>query len=44
MLAALRSHVLSEAYLNNLVVARAALGDDVGLMGALALAQKIGQF
>ena len=43
MLAALRSHVLSEAYLNDLVVARAALGDDVGLMGALALAQTIGQ-
>ncbi len=43
MQAALRTHVLSEAYLKDLVVARAALGDEVGLMGALALAQSVGQ-
>lgn len=40
---ALRSHVLSEAYLKDLLLTTAALGDEVGLMGALALAQSIGQ-
>lgn len=37
--AALKSHVMSPAYLQNLVITQAALGDDAGLMGALALAQ-----
>jgi glucokinase len=40
---ALREHVLSEAYLKDLVLTTAALGDEVGLMGALALAQSLGQ-
>ncbi len=31
-------HVLSQKYLENLTLTTAALGDDVGLMGALALA------
>jgi len=38
---ALREHVLSAQYLQDLVLTTAALGDDVGLMGALALAQSI---
>jgi glucokinase len=37
--AALKSHVMSPAYLQDLVITQAALGDDAGLMGALALAQ-----
>ncbi len=37
--AALHEHVLSAQYLDNLTLATAALGDDVGLKGALALAQ-----
>ncbi|HNT23449.1 MAG TPA: ROK family protein [Anaerolineales bacterium] len=36
---ALHEHVLSAQYLDNLTLATAALGDDVGLKGALALAQ-----
>jgi glucokinase len=43
MKTALREHVLSEAYLKDLVLTTAALGDDVGLMGALALAQSLVQ-
>jgi glucokinase len=37
--AALRSHVLSSMYLQDLVITTAALGDDAGLMGSLALIQ-----
>ena len=37
--AALREHVLSAQYLENLTLTTAALGDEVGLKGALALAQ-----
>jgi glucokinase len=36
---ALHEHILSPQYLENLTLATAALGDEVGLMGALALAQ-----
>ncbi len=35
--ASLRAHVFNPAYLENLVVTPAALGDDAGLLGALAL-------
>jgi glucokinase len=35
---ALREHVMSPEFLKNLTITTAALGDDVGLMGALALA------
>lgn len=35
--ATLRKHVMSPDYVNNLKVTTASLGDDVGLMGALAL-------
>jgi glucokinase len=35
---AMSEHVLSQKYLENLTLTTAALGDDVGLMGALALA------
>jgi glucokinase len=38
---AMNEHVLSKQYLENLVLTTAALGDEVGLMGALALAQQI---
>jgi glucokinase len=38
---AMHEHILSEKYLENLVLTKAALGDNVGLMGALALAQKL---
>jgi glucokinase len=34
---ALEKHVMDKSYLNDLVIANAALGDDAGLMGALAL-------
>jgi glucokinase len=34
---ALEKHVMDQSYLKNLVIANAALGDDAGLMGALAL-------
>ena len=37
--AALKKHVISSQYTDNLVIRQAALGDDAGLMGALALAQ-----
>jgi glucokinase len=39
---AMSEHVLSKKYLDNLTLTTAALGDDVGLMGALALAQTLG--
>jgi glucokinase len=35
----LRAHVFHSHYLDDLVIARAALGDDAGLLGALALAR-----
>jgi len=35
----LRKHVFHPHYLDNLVITRAALGDDAGLLGALALAR-----
>lgn len=35
----LRRHVLHPHYLDNLVITKAALGDDAGLLGALALAR-----
>lgn len=38
---AMREHVISTKYLDNLTVTPSALGDDVGLMGALALAQTL---
>ena len=41
--AALQQHVISEQYLQDLVLTTAALGDDVGLLGALALAQSLAQ-
>jgi len=37
--ASLRSHVFNPRYLENLTITTAALGDDAGLLGALALAQ-----
>jgi hypothetical protein len=37
--ASLRKHVFNPRYLENLVITTAALGDDAGLLGALALAQ-----
>ncbi len=41
--ASLCEHVLSIQYLENLVLTTADLGDDVGLMGALALAQTLAE-
>jgi glucokinase len=38
---AMCEHVLSSKYLENLILTKASLGDDVGLMGALALAQNL---
>ena len=38
---AMREHVLSNKYLEDLILTKASLGDEVGLMGALALAQKL---
>jgi glucokinase len=38
---AMSKHVISTKYLENLTLTTAALGDDVGLMGALALAQNL---
>lgn len=38
---AMTEHVMSTKYLENLTLTTAALGDDVGLMGALALAQSL---
>jgi glucokinase len=40
MRAALKDQVLSPAYLDRLVISQAALGDDAGLLGALALARE----
>ena len=37
--ASMRAHIFSPAYLKNLVVTPAALGDDAGLLGALALVE-----
>lgn len=42
MRSAMSEHALSPKYLENLTLTTAALGDDVGLMGALALAQTLG--
>lgn len=39
--AAMSENVMSKKYLDNLTLTTAALGDEVGLMGALALAQSI---
>ena len=39
--AALCEHVMSPDYLKNLTITTAALGDEVGLMGALALAHTL---
>jgi hypothetical protein len=38
MRTAMEKHVYSPCYLDDLVLTTAALGDDVGLIGALALA------
>lgn len=40
---AMSEHVISKKYLENLTLTTAALGDEVGLMGALALAQQLDQ-
>jgi glucokinase len=40
---AMTEHVMSKKYLENLTLTTAALGDEVGLMGALALAQQLDQ-
>ncbi|MEJ2597296.1 MAG: ROK family protein [Anaerolineales bacterium] len=37
----LKKHVLTNHYLDHLTIANAALGDDAGLMGALALAREL---
>mgnify|MGYP001163345546 CR=1 FL=1 len=39
--ASLKSHILSDMYLQDLVITTASLGDDAGLMGALVLAQSM---
>jgi len=39
---AMNEHVISKKYLENLTLTTSTLGDEVGLMGALALAQTIG--
>jgi glucokinase len=41
LIATMRASVMSPHYLDNLTVTTAALGDEVGLMGALALAQSL---
>jgi glucokinase len=41
MRAAMRENVMSPKYLDDLIITTAALGDDVGLIGALALAQTL---
>ncbi len=38
---AMEKHVMSKKYLENLTLTKADLGDEVGLMGALALAQQL---
>ncbi|HSB65083.1 MAG TPA: ROK family protein [Anaerolineales bacterium] len=40
---AMNEHVMSKKYLDDLILTTSALGDDVGLMGALALAHTIEQ-
>jgi glucokinase len=40
---AMKEHVISSKYLENLTLTTSALGDDVGLLGALALAQTLGE-
>jgi len=40
--ASLRKHVFHPHYLDDLVITKAALGDDAGLLGALALARSMG--
>ena len=37
----MNEHVMSKKYLDNLILTTSALGDDVGLMGALALAHRL---
>ncbi len=37
--ASLRAHIFNPAYLENLTITTAALGDDAGLLGALALVE-----
>jgi Transcriptional regulator/sugar kinase len=41
MKASLEQHVISPEYLSNLSIVQAALGDDAGLLGALALSQSM---
>lgn len=41
MYESLKKHVLTNHYLDHLTIANAALGDDAGLMGALALAREL---
>ena len=38
---AMNDHVISKKYLEDLTLTKAALGDEVGLMGALALAKQL---
>jgi hypothetical protein len=37
----MNEHVISKKYLENFILTEASLGDEVGLMGALALAQQL---
>ncbi len=39
--AAMRERIMAPAYMQNLIITTAALGDDAGLLGALALAQEL---
>jgi glucokinase len=39
--ASMREHVIAQKYLDGLTLATAALGDEAGLMGALALARSL---
>jgi glucokinase len=39
--AAMVEHVISQKYLDGLILTTCTLGDEVGLMGALALAQSL---
>ncbi len=38
---AIRQHVMTPQYIENLTITTAALGDDAGLLGALALARSL---
>jgi glucokinase len=38
---AMNEHVISKKYLDDLILTKASLGDEVGLMGALALAKQL---